>query len=157
MSIEFQSNLVHCILVVAETSPEIPSARVGELCTFLAGAVDLAGAKQLAAGGTENHIHMLVSLPPTLAPADIVNELKLLSTRWIQETFPFCRSFRWSHGYTSFSVGAWQLHETVAYIERQFECHRRIDYRTEITLFGDANRLKRDIETPHSLDTKADS
>jgi len=141
MSLAFQSNLVHCVISVAPDSAGIPTADSTELHAFLADSAELAGARQLAAGGIENHIHILLSLPPTLAPSEAIEQMKLLSTRWIRGTYPGCRSFTWEDGYTEFSVGATQMRETIAYIERQLECHRKIDYRTELDLFGEAHHL----------------
>jgi REP-associated tyrosine transposase len=39
----------------------------------------------LAIGGTENHVHLLIQLPPTIAPAKAVALLKANSSKWMGE------------------------------------------------------------------------
>ncbi len=141
MSQDFQSNLVHCVVAVAEGSPEIPFASATGLYSFLSDAAEESGAKQIVAGGIGDHIHMLLSLPPTSTLSTVIEQIKTITQRWIQYTFPGCKAFKWEKGYTTFSVGMSQVRETVAYIERQMECHRKIDYRKELALFGEAYEL----------------
>jgi hypothetical protein len=84
---------------------------------------------------------MLLSLPPTLALSGVIGEIKTIAQRWVQGTVFGCRGFKWEKGYTTFSVGMSQVRETIAYIERQLECHRKIDFRKELALFGEAHEL----------------
>lgn len=138
---DFQSNLVHCVVAVAEDSPEIPFASASTLYSFLSEAAEAAGAQQFAAGGAGDHIHILLSLPPTLALANVIEHVKTKTQHWVRKTCFGCQSFRWECGCTTFSVGMSQVRETIAYIERQVECHRKIDFRKELTLFGEAHEL----------------
>jgi putative transposase len=140
---EFHSNFVHCVVAVAKEkdSPEIPFASTPRFYSFLSDAANEAGAQQLAAGGTGDHIHLLLSLPPTLALSPVLEEIKRLAERWIRSTVFGCRDFSWENGYTTFSIGMSQVRETIAYIERQLECHRKIDYQKELALFGEAHEL----------------
>jgi REP-associated tyrosine transposase len=145
MPLDFQWNLVHCVIAVAPGSVDIPTSAAPELYDFLSDAAELAGAKQVAAGATGDHIHLLLSLPPTLAPGGVIEQMKMLSSRWIRATLPKCRSFTWDESYTEFSVGTSQIRENIAYIERQADCHRKIDFRTELSLFGEAHQVNSEI------------
>ena len=80
--------------------------------------------KPLAIGGTADHVHMLLSLPPTLSVAKAVQLLKGNSSKWIHEGFPKMRSFEWQEGYGSYSIGVSGIEVTVAYIRNQTEHHR---------------------------------
>ena len=42
----------------------------------------------LQVGGVEDHIHALVTAPPTIAPFQIAQFLKGESSKWIHEEFP---------------------------------------------------------------------
>jgi REP-associated tyrosine transposase len=141
MSQGFQSNLVHCIVAVAEKSPEIPFANAAGLYSFLSDAAEESGAKQIVAGGSSDHVHILLAVPPTSTLSTVIEQIKTITQRWVQNTFPDCRTFNWEKQSTTFSVGMSQVRETVAYIERQTECHRKIDYREELALFGEAYEL----------------
>ena len=58
-----------------------------------------------------DHIHMLVSAPPHLAPAKLVQYIKGRSSRRLQEEFPELRKrywgqHLWARGYFCATVGA---------------------------------------------------
>lgn len=136
-----QSNLVHCVIAVKSESPQIPHQALHELHSFLADVAEDMGAAQLAAGGVQDHVHLLLSLPPTLALSDLIAELKRVSRCWLSNSFADCQRFEWDDDHTAFSVGMSQIRETSAYIERQLECHRKIDFRQEMMLFGEAYKI----------------
>ena len=61
--------------------------------------------KLLAAGGVDDHIHLLVSMPSTISIAKAMQLIKGGSSKWIHETFPEHRFFEWQEGYGAFSIG----------------------------------------------------
>ena len=90
--------------------------------------------KALAIGGAAEHVHMLISLPPTLSVAKSVQLLKGNSSKWIHETFPKLRAFEWQVGYSAFSVGISAVDATISYIRNQAEHHRTRTFREEFML-----------------------
>ncbi len=82
-------------------------------------------------GGVADHIHMLVRLHPSLAVASFLRELKSSSSGWIHRTFPDERSFAWQEGYGAFSVSQSQVDKVGAYIQNQFEHHKRYSFQDE--------------------------
>lgn len=76
-------------------------------------------------------MHLLLSLPTTIAIAKAIQLIKAGSSAWIHETFPRLRSFSWQQGYGAFSIGVSQLPETIRYIERQPEHHRTCTFQEE--------------------------
>ncbi len=89
----------------------------------------------LAIGGTDDHLHMLISLPATIALAKAVQEIKAGSSKWIHETYVDRRAFAWQEGYGAFSVGIAQVNTTVQYIRRQAEHHKKINFQQEFVAF----------------------
>ncbi len=87
--------------------------------------------KTLAVGGAADHVHVLLSLPPTISVAKAMQLLKGNSFKWIRETFPRMRAFAWQEGYGAFSVGVSGVDATVAYIRNQAEHHRTRSFREE--------------------------
>jgi putative transposase len=58
----------------------------------------------------KDHVHMLVSCPPTIAPAKLVQYIKGRSSRMIQEEFPHLKKrywgqHMWGRGYFCATVG----------------------------------------------------
>lgn len=78
----------------------------------------------LCAGGTRDHVHLYVEPPSTLALSDLVNSIKTTTSKWIHETFPHRREFRWQHGYGAFSVTPFDDGRLRDYIRNQ-EAHHR--------------------------------
>ena len=71
-----------------------------------------------------DHIHMLLSAPPHLAPAKLVQYVKGRSSRKLQEEFPELRKrdwgqHLWARGYFCATVGAVDEQMIKAYIENQ--------------------------------------
>jgi REP element-mobilizing transposase RayT len=85
----------------------------------------------LAAGGIEDHVHLLVSLSREVSVAQTVREIKANSSRWVHESFPERRSFAWQNGYGAFSVSRSQLESVKAYLANQREHHRKQTFQKE--------------------------
>jgi putative transposase len=71
-----------------------------------------------------DHVHMLISAPPHLAPAKLVQYIKGRSSRRLQEEFPELRKrywgqHLWARGYFCATVGAVDEGTIKAYIENQ--------------------------------------
>ena len=86
------------------------------------------GAELLEIGGTTNHTHILVLLPPKIGVATLVRALKGKSSKWISEEGHL---FAWQEGYGSFSVSASQLAATREYIRNQEKHHAKRSYEAE--------------------------
>lgn len=83
-------------------------------------------------GGIEDHVHLALGIPPTLAVSKALQWLKGASSRWIGETFPELRGFAWQDGYGAFSVSKSVLPKVVEYIADQREHHRHISFQDEL-------------------------
>jgi len=84
----------------------------------------------LAVGGTDDHVHLLLSLPKTLSIAEAMREIKSGSSRWMHETGRMA-GFARQEGYGAFSIGLGQAEATVAYIAGQKEHHLKRDFQAE--------------------------
>ncbi|MFD0434898.1 IS200/IS605 family transposase [Streptomyces sp. WAC 01325] len=75
--------------------------------------------------GENNHVHLLVNLPPKVALSKLVNSLKGVSSRRLRQEYPelvrhYWRAQRlWSGSYFAGSVGGAPLSIVKQYIERQ--------------------------------------
>ncbi|HSU13759.1 IS200/IS605 family transposase [Longimicrobium sp.] len=78
----------------------------------------------LAIGGIEDHVHLLVRVPPTLAPAMLVKQVKGSSAHAMNHAHGFYRTFRWQSGYGAFSVSKRHVPIITEYILNQEEHHR---------------------------------
>jgi putative transposase len=76
----------------------------------------------------EDHVHLLIPLPATLALAKAVSLLKSNSSRWMNE---HGTSFDWQEGYGAFSVSASNLRTVERYIQNQAGHHKKITFEQE--------------------------
>jgi REP element-mobilizing transposase RayT len=87
--------------------------------------------KPLQIGGIEDHVHLLLGAPATLAPAKIAQLVKGGSSTWIHETFPELAGFAWQDGYGAFTVSKSALPDVKSYIADQRDHHRKQTYQQE--------------------------
>ncbi|HEV2392111.1 MAG TPA: IS200/IS605 family transposase [Verrucomicrobiae bacterium] len=87
--------------------------------------------KPLIVGGVEDHVHMLVEIPPTIALSEALQRLKGGSSRWLKQNIPYCRGFGWQDGYGAFTVSKSQEPHIKRYIQNQREHHRKQTFQEE--------------------------
>jgi len=91
--------------------------------------------RALAIGGIEDHVHMLLSLPSTMAISHAIQLIKGGSSLWAHETFRELGSFSWQEGYGAFTIGISQAPSTEEYIATQEEHHRKLSFKDEFRAF----------------------
>jgi REP element-mobilizing transposase RayT len=82
-------------------------------------------------GGTNDHIHILARLSPTLAVADVIRDVKANSSKWINEQPEVKSVFEWQKGYGAFTVSYSLLGAVETYIQNQEKHHRKKSFQDE--------------------------
>jgi putative transposase len=136
------SELIHCVFSTKQRKSLIPADVQPRLWAFLGGVARKNGFHALIVGGTENHVHILLSLPATLPLAKALQLIKGASSRWMNEKFK--TEFAWQEGYGAFSVGISQKSDTIAYIKSQAEHHRKRNFEDEFLAFLKKNGVAYD-------------
>src|SRR5918995_895673 len=85
----------------------------------------------LCAGGVRDHVHLYVEAPATITIADLVGGIKSSTARWIHQSFPHRRDFKWQHGYGAFTVSGPEDSALREYIRNQEQHHRERAYAGE--------------------------
>src|SRR5205807_3302223 len=81
-----------------------------------------------AIGGMEDHIHLLLQVPPTLALAKAVLSIKAHSSKWMGQQG---QRFSWQEGYSGFSVSASNVADVIRYIHNQESHHKKMTFDKE--------------------------
>ena len=133
----FNSSLMHCVFSTKERHPLLTPVIRERLWPYLSGIARKNDMKALAVGGVADHVHLLLSLPPTLAVATAMQLVKGNSSKWLRKTFRELRAqdFAWQEGYGAFSIGVSGVESTVGYIQTQEKRHRRKGFREELAGF----------------------
>ena len=138
----------YCVLIHYVFSTKNRQARIlpdirADLWAYMGGIARTDGMKALAVGGTDDHSHMLSSLPATISISKAVQQIQAGSSLGLR-TERSRPAFAWQEGYGAFSIGKSQIMDTVEYILRQEERHRRFDFQTEFLAFLKKHEIEYD-------------
>src|SRR6266403_2279047 len=117
---------MHCVFATKERCSLIIPSLQQRLWPYLGGIARENKMKAWVAGGVEDYVHVLLSIPSTLSIAKCVQLLKGNSSKWIHETFKECWNFQWQEGYGAFSIAISRVKDTTKYIENQAVHHRQM-------------------------------
>jgi len=140
----YVSSYYHCVFSTKERHKFITPALQERLWPFLGGIARQNGMTQLIAGGAENHVHILLSIPATMPISKAMQLIKGGSSKWIHETFPDQRLFAWQEKYGAFSVSVSQLDTIINYIKNQKEHHRKHSFQEEFLRLLKKHRIEFD-------------
>jgi REP element-mobilizing transposase RayT len=113
------------------------------LHAFLGGVVNQLDGVPEKIGGVSDHVHLLIGLKATHRLADVLREIKSVSSRWVHEEIGL-QPFAWQEGYGAFTVSSTQLGAVSDYIERQEEHHRTQSFQDEYREFLERAAVKYD-------------
>ena len=78
-----------------------------------------------AIGGTSDHVHLAVAVPPTLLVSDWIGKLKGASSFYMNQQLAHRQFLQWQEGYGIVSFGSGELKRVVEYVCNQREHHAR--------------------------------
>jgi putative transposase len=140
----YVSSYFHCVFSTKERRPLITPGLAERLWPFLGGIARSNKMKAIEIGGVEDHVHLLISLPATLAIAKAMQLIKGGSSKWVHETFPEHRLFAWQEKYGAFSVSVSQLDNIIGYIKGQETHHKRMSFQEEFLALLKKHRIEYD-------------
>ena len=124
--------LIHTVFSTKERTPLLSGEDLrGQTHAYLGGVAKRLGCDPIKIGGEADHVHLLTTLPRTLAIADFVKEAKRVSTNWIKDRGGIHAKFHWQSGYGVFSVSQAEVDRIIRYIEDQEAHHRAIGFQDE--------------------------
>jgi putative transposase len=86
--------------------------------------VNTPGAYVHEVGGIETHVHVVLSVPPTLLISDFIGQLKGASSHEANEQLRVCgKKLQWQAGYGVVSFGTRDLEWVKEYVRNQAEHH----------------------------------
>ncbi len=127
--------LVHVIFSTKFREPILEDTVRPQLHAVIGGVVDGLRGTLLRAGSVEDHIHLFIAHPRTCAPADLVEAIKVASSKFLKTQGDRYQHFHWQHGYGIFSVSSSHRAQVEAYIDHQHEHHHGQSYQDEFRAF----------------------
>ncbi|MGH9520958.1 MAG: IS200/IS605 family transposase [Terriglobales bacterium] len=133
MSHTYVSTFVHCVFSTKNRVHGIPPAVQPDLWAYIGGIARANAAKAMAVGGTDNHVHVLLSVPSIMSVARAVQLIKGGSSKWLHDEHKL--TCEWQEGYGAFTVGMSQVPRTIKYISSQPEHHHTLSFEDEFVAF----------------------
>ena len=109
----------------------IPKENREELHKFISGIVSNRGQKLFSIFAMPDHVHILVSLSPSISISDLVRDIKAGSSKFINDKNWINGKFSWQEGYGAFSYSKSSVDAVVKYILNQEEHHKKQTFREE--------------------------
>ena len=134
--------LIHGVFSTKHREPRIEDRWRPDLQAIMGGILRNRRCDLIAAGGIEDHMHLLIRIPATLAVADMMRDVKAHSSAWRHEIGD--SKFAWQSGYGAFSVGPAMADTVAAYIADQREHHREVSFQEEFLSFLKTYKMEYD-------------
>ena len=116
--------LYHIVFATKNRDPVLVPERREELFRYIWGITKNLNCTLYRINGVEDHLHILVSLHPTVCLSDFVKTVKVASSTWIKEQNLFPQFTHWQDGYGAFTHSLKEKDTLVNYIKNQQEHHR---------------------------------
>ena len=122
---------LHVIFSTKNREPWLTDSVRDELHAYIGGTISNERGVLLNAGSVSDHIHLLISHPRTIAPANLVETIKTASSKWIKDRDRRFAGFHWQSGYGIFSISPSLRPALAKYIAGQAEHHRKVTFQDE--------------------------
>ena len=144
MSQTLTNLLVHLIFSTKYREPLITPEVEPDLFAYIGGILKNNHSKLLDAGGTNDHVHLLISQSKNIALSALLKDVKGDSSLWIKSQGREFRNFHWQEGYGAFSFSKRDLPELKRYVAMQKDHHRKRTFKEELISLLEENGIEYD-------------
>jgi len=121
-------NIIHVVFSTKERRKTIPLEMKERLWAYMGGICKKDKIFVHAIGGMEDHVHLLLQIPPTLSLAKAVLNVKAYSSKWMSGQGS---KFAWQEGYGGFSISRSDFRTVSEYIRNQEQHHAKMSFEEE--------------------------
>ena len=114
----------HLVWATFKREPMIDSELEQVIHSSLYGKAKELGLIIHSVGNIEDHIHLVVSIPPTVLVSDCLRHFKGASSFTVNRMPGSHSHFKWQEGYGAISIGERSLANVIAYVKNQKQHHR---------------------------------
>jgi REP element-mobilizing transposase RayT len=123
--------ILHIVFSTKDREPRLNSDVRPRVHAYMATVCRDLGADLVRVGGVSDHVHVVTRLPRTLSQAQLIEQIKKASSKWIKTLDSRYRGFFWQRGSGAFSVSPSQLDGVLQYVDAQQEHHRTRTFQEE--------------------------
>jgi len=136
--------LVHAIFSTKGRRPLIGDCFRERLYRYMGGIARSEFGRALKIGGTDNHVHALLSIRAVVSVAEAIRKFKGLASLWLHDNVTEAADFAWQGGYGAFSVSESNVGMVDQYIARQSEHHKIKTFEEEFVEFLNRHGIEYD-------------
>jgi REP element-mobilizing transposase RayT len=127
--------LYHVVIRTKSNVPTLSLEHSEELYRYIWGIIKNKKSVLYRINGMEEHVHILLSLHPTIALSDFMREMKVETSKMLKSTTGFENFTAWSEGYAALSYSLKDKDMIINYIKNQREHHKKCLFREEYVKF----------------------
>jgi putative transposase len=117
---------LHFVWHTKDNAPVLEGSIEKHLHDFLRGrAIQTLGLYFHQIGGIEDHVHLVVTVPPTLLISDWIGQMKGSSSHYINHRIANRHLLDWQTGYGVVSFGSEDLSWVISYVRNQRQHHAK--------------------------------
>ncbi len=135
MAHTYVSNYVHYIFSTKYHESVILPEIQTKLWPYMGGIARQNGMKAIEVGGTQDHVHILLSSPASMSISKAIQYIKGGSSKWLHDICPKHQHFSWQEGYGAFTVSMSLIDKARNYIKGQQEHHKKVTFEEEYISF----------------------
>ncbi len=137
--------LVHVTFSTRNREPSIPQELEPRLYSFIGGICRTKHSPLLTMNGTQDHVHLLISLDKNITLSNLLLHIKRDSSKWMKAR---TNRFNWQDGYFGFSIGESGVDALTRYIAKQKPHHKKLTFKEEVEALLAKYRMEYD---PHEI------
>ena len=120
--------LYHVVFSTKERIPALKEAQREKLFRYIWGIHQNLDCHLHRINGMEDHVHLLMSLHPSVSLAEYVLKVKTGSTRWVRKERVYQQFPGWQYGYGAFTLARHEKQAVIDYIKTQQEHHAQMGF-----------------------------
>ena len=135
---------VHLIFSTKERFPFLSKEVRPDLHSYMATVLANLHSPAMLINSVDDHVHILFNMGRTVTLAQVVEDVKKSSSKWIKTQSPKLATFAWQAGYGGFSVSESNAPKVANYIQNQEEHHRKKTFQEEYREFLTKHKIEFD-------------
>ena len=128
----YRQILYHIIFRTKNGKKSLTVTQRKELFAYIACIINRKNCFVYRINGTDDHIHILSDLHPSVALADYVRDIKTSTSIWLKQHRGFPLFTGWADGYAAMTCSFSDKISIINYIKNQQEHHRQVIFEDEL-------------------------
>jgi putative transposase len=142
MSNTFHQVYIQVVFAVKYRNALITNECKSKILSVIGNLINETGCKTIIVNGTEDHVHCLLGLKPTISVSDLMKIVKGKSSKFINDHELTKCKFEWQEGYGVFSYSKSHIDSVYKYIENQEKHHEKQNFKDEYSSFLNKYNVK---------------